>query len=455
MTRRPLELIARLIGVFALVAALVVMLRSRSASPARNAYTLTPSALSDSSAHSAVSELSTTIARTARDTVRPNLRVTLSRIPDANVRSALAVSRAAGLAVAWTDSTSAAGLAVAATAEADPQGGTVIHAVGQSSRPLLVRDGASLLDSVDRTSRREPNALVLRAARLSGNAMAEQGASRASVPVPRAATLRRILLAAHPGWEAKFVAAALEERGWQVDGSLLIARRASVTLGSPLSLDTARYAAVIVLDSGVVGGDALTRFVRQGGGVILSADALGAPSLAALRPASIVGARPAVPGALLTDAPRQGLDAFDLRPAPRAVVLQQESRGGKSEPSIVAWRIGAGRVLASAYRETWRWRMEGTDDGMDQHRRWWSGLVSAAAFVPTDTSVVHRRSLTTRFPGSAAPYADLAARLGPPTAAQPMRIATPSGPSRIWLLFVVATVALLTEWALRRFRGAP
>ncbi len=459
MTRRPVEVSARLIGVLALVAALALMLRTPNMSTSSGAHTLTPTALSDSSARTIVSELSTIIAKTARDSTGPRLHTTLSRIPDARVRSALAASRAAGLAVVWTDSTSASGLAVAAGAEVDPQGGTVIRAVGNASRPLLVRDDAGLLDSIGGVSAgasgRTSNGLAVRGAQLSGHAIAVQGTSRATVPVPRAAILKRILLVAHPGWEAKFVAAALEERGWRVDGTLLIARRASVTLGAPLTLDTARYAAVIVLDSGVVSTDALTRFVRQGGGVILSADALRASSFASLRPASIVGMRSAVPGALLSDAPRQGLDAFDLRPAPRAVVLQRESRGGKREPSVVAWRIGSGRVIASAYRETWHWRMEGTDDGIEEHRNWWSALVSASAFAPADSSVTHSTSRSTRFPGDAAPYADLVARVGAPTATLPARTAASSGPTRMWLLFVVAAVALLTEWALRRLRGAP
>ena len=451
MTRRPFELIARLIGVFALLAALVAMLRGPSVASARFAYTLTPAAWSDSSAATAVGGLTAMIARSAGDTARPKLHVTLSRIPDAPVRNVLSTARAAGMAVAWSDSTAAIGLAVAASAEIDPQGGTVVRARSNGARPLLVRDDASLLDSVGTASR----GVVVRGARLVGEAIAEQGTSRATTPVPHPATLRRVLLAAHPGWEAKFVAAALEERGWQVDGRLLIARRASVTLGAPLALDTARYAAVIVLDSGVVGKDALTRFVRQGGGVILSGDALGASATASLRPASIVGVRSAVPGALLTDAPRQGLDAFALRPAARAIVLQQESGGVKREPSVVAWRIGAGRVIAIAYRETWRWRMEGTDDGIDEHRKWWSALVSATAFVPKDSSTAGDATVATHFPGNAAPYADLVARLGAPSPPPASHITPPSSPSKLWVLFVLASVALLTEWSLRRLRGAP
>lgn len=451
MIRRPLELGARLVGIAALVAALVLLLRAPSASAPREVYTLTPRAVSDSSAQTVVAELSTLVARTSSDSARPSVHLVLTRVPDTHVRRALLAAHAGGISVGWTDSTRASGLAIAAAAEVDPQGGTVIRARGNRARPLLVRDDASLLDS----STNAPTGLVVRSARLSGVAIATQGESRATADVPRAATLRRILLAARPGWEAKFVSAALEERGWQVDGSLLIARRASVTLGAPVSLDTARYAAAIVLDSGVVSADALGRFARQGGGVILSGDALSAPALASLRPASIVGKRPAVPGALLTDSPRQGLDAFELRPAARAVVVQQESRGAKREPSVVAWRVGMGRVVASAYRETWRWRMEGSDDGIDEHRSWWSALVSVAAFVPADTATEIQSLFAAPFPGNAAPYADLVARVGVPSPIQPAKVVTPGTPPRIWVLFVAASLALLVEWTFRRLRGAP
>ena len=451
MTLRPAELMARLIGVVALLAALVAMMRGPSVPNARDTGTLPPSALSDSSGGTAVRELTAMLARSAGDTARQKLHITLQKIPDAKVRTVLTTARAVGMDVAWSDSTAAVGLAVAASAEIDPQGGNVVRARGNGSQPLLVRDDVGLLDSVG-------NALagvVVRGVRLSGEAIAQQGRSRATTPVPRAATVRRLLLAARPGWEAKFVTAALEERGWQVDGSLVIARRASVTVGAPAALDTARYAAAIVLDSGVIGADALTRFVRQGGGVILAGEALSAPATASLRPASIVGVRAAVPGALLTAAPRQGLDAFELRPAARAIVLQQEPRGLRREPSVVAWRIGAGRVIASAYRETWRWRMEGTDEGIDEHRKWWSALVSAAAFVPTDSAGARAVTAATHFPGSAAPYADLVARLGAPSPPPASHMASPSSTSRMWILFVVASLALLTEWALRRLRGAP
>jgi len=57
-------------------------------------------------------------------------------------------------------------------------------------------------------------------------------------------------------------------------------------------------------------------------------------------------------------------------------------------------------------------------------------------------------------PGDAAPYADLVARLGAPSAAAPPSDAPSSTPAPppAWL-FAIAAFALLTEWWSRRLRG--
>ena len=456
--RRPLELLLRLVGVGLLAVALVVMWRRAEPASSTPVVSLTDAALTDSTGRRTVAELSAIIERAASDRAWPRVQLVLHRIPDGAVRRALAASRLAGLPVTWNDTTLARGLAVSASADADPQGGTLLRAQGDPRRPLVVRDGASLLDTVDRAGA----GLSVRATRLTGSAEARQGTSRAIVAVPAPAILRRVLLVARPGWEAKFVAAALEERGWQVDGSLLIARRATVNVGTPLALDTARYSAVIVLDSGVVKVDALAKYARTGGGVIVANDALLGNAFASLLPATVTGARPSVPGALLTEQPRLGLDAWTFRPAARAVVLESDMRGNAGDPSVVAWRVGAGRVAMSAYRDTWRWRMQGSDDGTTGHRAWWSALVGAVAFVPappttpaTSSNANGARAERTLLPGDAAPYADLVARLGLPSTAT-IEPALPSrAPARLWLLYIAASVALLAEWWLRRLRGAP
>ncbi len=486
---RPIETIGRLVGVGVLVLALMLSLRSPTADVSRAPRALSNDAVADSTGRGAALELSRVLldrgqrdgarGADATDSIGQSVHLTLQRIPSAALRATLAAASLAGLPLDWTDSTAARGLAVSATAAADPQGGTIARARAQNTQPLVLRDAASTLDSVADASR----GLAVSGARLSARIEARQGRSRAAVDVPAQALLRRLLLFARPGWEAKFVTAALEERGWKVDGRLLIGRNAFVTTGMPSGADTTRYAAVIVLDSGVVPAEPLSRFVRQGGGVVLGGDALRDAALRTLHPASPDGERPMVPGALLTDAPRRGLDAWELRPQRNAVVLVQESHGTHADPTVVVRRIASGRVLASAYRETWRWRMEGPVDGLEAHGAWWSALVSAVAFVPQrDTRVLRndrpdsargipsvarfdsaiaagaRAAQRSPYPGDAAPYADLVARLGAPVALPTVRPTPATSPTvwwrASWLWFVVAAVALVTEWTSRRVRGA-
>jgi hypothetical protein len=237
-----------------------------------------------------------------------------------------------------------------------------------------------------------------------------------------------------------------------------------VTIGSPRALDTARYAAVLVLDSMAVDAASLSRYVNRGGGVVLGGDALRIPSLAALRPGRATVLRGAIAGALLTDAPRRGLEAWEFEPAPDAVVLETD-RGdhAHAEPALVARRVGAGRVIAMPYHETWRWRLQGTDDGLAAHRAWWHGAVIAAsgAMAPMSTSAASER-----YPGNGAPYADLVARVGAPLAdstpalnemARTREQAGANGMPRSlvgWILLGSALLSLVAEWASRRLRGA-
>jgi len=450
MTRRSIELVCRGIAFVTLLVAM--WLTSRTGNRAEGqAFRLPTSALADSSGNDAVRELVRAMPSTAR-AEWPTLSITATRIPDRSVRAALATARDAGMPIRWTDSTGARGLTVAATAEPDPRGGALVHAQANAKQPLIVRDAASTLDS----SSIAGDGMSLQGARLSGRIDAMQQGSRASITVPSPAALRRVLLVARPGWEAKFVTAALEERGWPIDASLKIARNASVSIGVPAVADTSRYSVVVVLDSGLIAGAPLLRFVQQGGGVVLSGDALQSDAYSRWRPASISGVRPAIAGALLTDAPKLGLDAYTLRPSAGAVSLRDESSLRASNLSVVVSRVGTGRILASAYRETWRWRMEGGDDGAERHRAFWGALVSAVAFVPVGMDTTQTASGDAQLPGDAAPYADLVARLGgADQSSGVMTSPTPSSsPDRTWMLYFIALAALLVEWGSRRLRGA-
>jgi hypothetical protein len=212
----------------------------------------------------------------------------------------------------------------------------------------------------------------------------------------------------------------------------------------------------VVLDSMAVDAAALERFVTAGGGLVVAGDALRSPSLGALRAARATEVRGAVAGALQTEAPRRGLERWLLEPAREAEVLVADTVSpGRSEPTVVAVRREQGRLMAVAYRDSWRWRMQGTDAGLEAHRRWWDAVVSAAAGAPPPSATVGGD----RWPGDAAPYADLVALIGAPVSAA-LASTLPQGPRpadrRDWpaRLVAVALLALLAEWGSRRLRGA-
>jgi len=418
-------------------------------------------------AESSATALATTLVRevvlAAGDTQPRGLTVELPAVPTWRARALLGAAKGADMTVQWIDRTQASGLALSAAAVAGPSGAVDVRVSGAvagsvaAATPLVLRDGGGTLDSVPNTWR-----AGWRLASVSPPLRASVGPSVARVAVVAPLFARRVMLMALPGWESKFTAAALEEAGWLVDGRYRVSPRTSVTLGAPTRLDTSRYAVVVLLDSMSVDAAVIMRFVQQGGGLVLGGDALRIPSLASISPVRATSGRGAVAGALLTASPQRGLDAWELVATRGASVVQSDpSDHGHVEPVLVAQRVGAGRVVASAYRNSWRWRMEGTDDGAAEHRAWWGSVLALAAGVPAATG----DSLADAFPGDAAPYADLVARLGGPApadrAGEPAAVlARPAFAA--WmdrlraapgLLFMIIALALLGEWASRRLRG--
>lgn len=405
----------------------------------------------------------------------PTASLIATVVPPADIRDVLAATRDAGLPIVWTDSTTVRDVAIDATRAPSPGAAALLAASGRtadSTSTLVLRDAGGTLDSM--TSRRPAVRVLAAQTRGTVQAMlrapsvnARDGAKRAEqtrvLAVATAAVLAtdtagtadrsavgRVRLYAMPGWESKFVTVALEEAGWHVDGALTVSPTSHVTLGAPLTLDTARYAVSVVLDSGVALARDLQRFVAQGGGVVLAGDALRDASLRTFAALRIEDERPPVAGALLTDQPLRGLAAFHVLPPTQSVVLQREN----ADATVVVARRGVGRILASGYRATWRWRMEGTDDGADAHRRWWNTLISAVAAAPVGNAN-RIDAPRTMWPGDAAPRADLVARLGLPVSAS--AAAPPTSSSLrppLAMLYLLACAALLTEWALRRVRGA-
>jgi hypothetical protein len=466
--RQALERGLRTIALLALAAAI-----ARTVWPDAARRTTTPlwrptaAALSDSTATVLSVALQRTLRLAAADTGARALALDLPALPSPRGRALLGAVDGGGVMVRWRDGSGAAGLALSATAVAGPSGAVDVRVAGPwraeggpgALGALVLRDAGGTLDSITG---------VLtggwQLASASSPLRVVRGASQATVTVPRPAAARRVLLMGLPGWESKFVAAALEEAGWLVDGRYQLSPRTAITVGAPARLDTARYAAVVVLDSLPVDAGAIGRFVRQGGGLVLAGDALRLPSLAPLRPARATGVRGAVAGALLTGTPQRGLEAWELVADDAAsVVRTAPSDGGAADPVLVAARVGTGRVLASAYRNSWHWRMEGTDNGAAEHRRWWSDLLALAAGMPDDSAATAGGAGAGALPGDAAPYADLVARVGAPEAVVNAAVADPTGPETTrpdrrraipGLLFMVIAASLLGEWASRRLRGS-
>lgn len=411
----------------------------------------------------------------------PTVATTFSVVPSVGVRGVLGAAVAAGLPVLWRDSTGVKGFAMSAMRVPGPASQTVLSATATSSarasandvsavgisangaspngervaQSITIRDRGGLLDSVARTD----TAIRLRARQLSGPVSAQllrDGILIASAQhaEPTNDTVRAVRVYAQIGWEAKFVTAALEESGWYVDGSVAVAPRAQVRTGTTPTLDTSRYSAVIVLDSGVVAVRTLRAFADQGGGVVVSGNALRDPAVAALASVTVRGERLAIAGALLSDHPRRGLAALQLVAQRGAVPLEADGPWS----AVVVSRVGVGRVLASGYHGTWHWRMEGTDGSAADHRSWWTNVVSTVAFAPAAFAGGQRTygSPPVRdLPGSVAPVADMHAQLGAPVAAFPRAKASRAvALPPLWLLVCIGGVALLTEWTMRRLRGA-
>ena len=475
MTRRTVELGCRALALVSLLAALVTSWRAgdgQRRAPARRLVVRLPDARRPAAESAALTVLrGALVARVtapggASTIGGDTLVMPLSALPAAGVRAALGSMRASGVPIRWYDSTAARGLAASIARLAVP--GAPLDVRVSVARGGIAPTAVRLGDAGGRLDSLVVAGAVTswRLASATAPLRVEQGRGSIAFTLPDSTPARRILVLAQPGWEGKFVVAALEEAGWLVDGTMRVSPTGAVTIGAPQRLDTLRYAAVVVTDSMAVDAAALTRFVARGGGVVLGGDAMRVPALQALSPARPSVLRGAIAGALLTAAPRRGLEAWEVAPAADAVVLEVD-RGDHThdEPALLARRLGAGRVVAMPYHETWRWRMQGTDDGLAAHRAWWHHAVSSAV-GSADAAPPDRAAPADAYPGDGAPYADLVARAGAP---QPWEATAPGGRDagderlrtgdiplwrRPWVLLLVTLAALLAEWSSRRLRGA-
>jgi len=400
----------------------------------------------------------------------------IEHLPTPGQRAMLGVLAQSGVAMSWRDASGSRGLAAHVVRDAGPGQELLVRATLPRG-VVTLRDAGGLLDSL------VINRDCLMAWRLgAASAPLRLATARATLSLPLAPSARPKLLRVmgEPGWEYKFTVAALEEAGWRVDGAVRVSPTSRVLLGADAVLDTARHAAVIITDSTTVDAASLRRFVQRGGGLVLLGDALRIPSLASLRPAQATERHPAVAGGLETDRPLSGLERWELTPLAGAQILEEapgdaEDGHAHEEALLVARRVGAGRVVASAFRDVWRWRMEGLDSGLEAHRRWWQDVLAAAG-APSPAAALTAAERTP-LAGDGAPYADLVGWIGATTdtATDGVRDAvtdsatTPVSPSgqdaaqvarstasrtrwSAWL-GVLAIALFCVEWGSRRLRG--
>lgn len=364
------------------------------------------------------------------------LTVALEDPPDAASRALLVGMRRNGQAVEWL---SARALPAAVELEALPDlhGGVVARVGAPRGMTARVDDALGAIAStlIDRAG------ATFRLPRLAGAASLVLDGDTVARAVAGVARSGQVVVLGRAGWEARFVIAALEERGWTVAARLALAPDLWFTRGEPLPLDTARHAAAVVLDTTALDlAGQLTRFVRDGGGLVIAGDGARLGALRGVAPGTAgPAARPQMVS-LIADRP---LSALAFHPVLRldrdAVPLATEG----SDVVLAARRVRAGRVIQVAYDDTWRWRMMGGDDAPRAHAAWWSQLVSAVA---------RRVELPPEGRTSAAPYAAAVAALG-----APVRLEGRAGGRGIalwpWLLGL-SLAALFVEWTSRRLRGA-
>lgn len=385
--------------------------------------------------------LADSLAAWTLDPRADSLHVALDELPGGAERDWLAALRRAGAAVTWSTRASAP-LALTVEALEDPAGGARAMVAAPPGTRVVVSDSLGVLDTVVMAG---PSA-SLRVRDVFGAASAAAAGARASATPRDSLAPRGVAVLGRAGWEAKFIIAALEERGWKVSARLAVAPGIFVRQGK-VELDTARTGVVVALDSSAWRDSrAIERFVRSGGGLVLAGEAAHGAAFARLA-AGRAGERVRAATITFSDsAPRRALGFYPVASrVADAVVL--ESRDGAA--AVAARRVGAGRVVQVGYDESWRWRLQGGSGSPEAHRAWWSAVVGSAAYRP---------SLELPTPSEALDPAPLAAtysRLGPPV--EPVQTAPPSAPApalRGWML-VALFAMLLAEWASRRLRGMP
>jgi len=382
--------------------------------------------------HATSAEVLTQLPSWTRTPSSVAVHTTLDAAPSPLAIAWLSALRHAGHAVSWDGSPPAAVL----TAEPviAPGGAMRVNVAAPANSRVTLADAAGAIDSARVADMGARFIVPLSIDTLS----VRVNQQRLAVARPAEPMLRPILLVGQAGWEAKFVASALEERGWKVLTRFAVAPEVDVRAGEQPQIDTAHLSAIVAIDSSVVAlGASIQRFVEQGGGLVLAGNAASARNVSALS-AGTVGSR-IRRNVAANDTIGLGTTGYYPVASVRedAVAIDRRSSG----IAVAARRVGAGRVLQIGYDDSWRWRMAGAAGSEAAHREWWSRVLSSVAYAPgADAHDVKTFD---------APLASLFGRLGPP---RPSPIASRGNVDpRLLLAFIL--LLLLVEWTSRRLRG--
>jgi hypothetical protein len=331
-------------------------------------------------------------------------------------------------------------IAITASSIASPDRGTNVVIAAPRGSIVELRDDIAPFDTVQAD---EGGARF--AVHADGPFIARVSGSRAVAVRGDSSILRRVLVLGSAGWESKFTTAALEESGWKVDAMIRVAPGVDVSQSAGYHIDTARYSAVVALDeSASPWADAIDEYARSGGGVIIgSAAAAKMPQALRVAPVGPAVMIPMTPSAVPVTLEKTPLSPLQSLPAD-AIVLRRRGE----DVAVAARRYAAGRVIEIGYPESWRWRMAGDERAAEDHRQWWSGLVSAVAYAPRVSLPVAAADADN------APFAALVSAIGPPTSPElAAKQRAPASRSMAWLALLLS-ITLLSEITSRRLRGA-
>lgn len=389
-------------------------------------------------------EVEDALARWSTSENPRRIHVAIDSIPVPLVRDWIAAFPGAGTDASWDGETPAPS-AVTVEPVADPGRPSRVWVAAAPGATIRLSDA---LGAVDSTTAEGPGSVFV-LPRLEGSVRASiDGRSVATGDLRDSVSIKSALVVGVAGWEGKFIAAALEERGWDVDARFAVAPSGDVEQGrGQIRLDTARYSFVVAMDSVIRRyADQLPRYVRQGGGLIVLGEANSAPPLASLLPARWgIPTRPVDFRPETADDPRRSFalgDLYNLKQG--AMVLEERDE----DVAIAGWRVGEGRVIQIGYLGTWRWRMAGLDDdAVEDHRLWWAALASGAAYAPRfDRHVTEEVDPT--------PLASLVEAIGSPAPAELELAGFLDDPRLLPWIFGALLGLLMLEWASRRLRGA-